>query len=47
MVWDYVKKGLLLVIADILSLITIVLCLVQKLPQIKNIYGYRSARGNR
>lgn len=45
MVWSYVKKGFLLVVADMLSIITIVLCLIQKLPQIRDLYGYKSARG--
>lgn len=39
------KKGFLLLVADVLSIITIVLCLVQKLPQIRDLYGYKSARG--
>lgn len=46
MVWSYIKKGFMLVVADVLSIITIVLCLVQKLPQIRDLYGYKSARGN-
>lgn len=32
-------------VADLLSIITIVLCLIQKLPQIRDLYGYKSARG--
>lgn len=45
MVLIYMKKGLVLVISDILSLITVVLCLIQKLPQIRDLYAYKSARG--
>lgn len=45
MAWEYIKKGFLLVFADILSLITVALCLIQKLPQIRDLYGYKSARG--
>lgn len=45
MVWAYIKKGFLLVVADILSIITIALCLIQKLPQIRDLYEYKSARG--
>lgn len=45
MAWEYIKKGFLLVVADILSLITVILCLIQKLPQIRDLYGYKSAKG--
>lgn len=47
MLLDYVQKGLVHVIADILSVITILLCLVSKVPQIRDLYGYKSARGKR
>lgn len=42
---DYIKKGIVLIVADILSLVTIGLCLVAKVPQIKTLYSIRSARG--
>lgn len=45
MLLDYVQKGLVHVVADLLSVITILLCLVSKVPQIKDLYGYKSARG--
>jgi len=45
MIFLYLKKGLVLVISDLLSLITVVLCLIQKIPQIRDLYGYKSARG--
>lgn len=42
---DYITKGILYVISDILSLLTVALCLVQKLPQIREIYTFKSAKG--
>lgn len=45
MAGDYITKGILYVISDILSLVTVALCLVQKLPQIGDIYRYKSAKG--
>lgn len=42
---DYITKGIMYVISDILSLITVTLCMVQKLPQIREIYTYKSAKG--
>lgn len=42
---DYFEKGFLLVIADILSIITISSCLVCKIPQIKTISALKSAKG--
>ncbi|XP_055315254.1 solute carrier family 66 member 3 [Sitodiplosis mosellana] len=45
MAGDYITKGILYVISDILSLLTVALCLVQKLPQIREIFTYKSAKG--
>ncbi|XP_031620142.1 solute carrier family 66 member 3 [Contarinia nasturtii] len=42
---NYIAKGIVYVISDILSLVTVVLCMVQKLPQIRDIYTYKSAKG--
>ena len=42
---DYFEKGFLLVIADLLSLLTISSCLVCKIPQIKTINALKSAKG--
>lgn len=45
MALDFIKRGILFVIADILSIVTVLLCLVQKLPQIRDVYAYKSAKG--
>lgn len=45
MALDFIKKGILFVIADILSIITVILCLVQKLPQIRDVFTFKSAKG--
>lgn len=45
MATDYITKGILYIFADILSLVTVALCMVQKLPQIQQIYTYKSAKG--
>lgn len=42
---DYLTKGIMYIIADLLSLITVALCMVQKLPQIQEIFTYKSAKG--
>lgn len=42
---NYFEKGLLLVIADLLSLVTIASCLVCKIPQIRTIAALESAKG--
>lgn len=42
---DYLEKGPLLIIADIFSLVTILSCLVVKVPQIKIIKENNSATG--
>lgn len=42
---NYITKGILYVISDILSLITVALCMVQKLPQIRDLFTYKSAKG--
>lgn len=42
---DYITKGIIYVISDLLSVITVALCLVQKLPQIRDIHTYKSAKG--
>lgn len=42
---NYITKGILYVISDILSLITVVLCMVQKVPQIRDLFMYKSAKG--
>lgn len=41
----YLQRGMILIFSDILSLITVALCLVAKVPQIKTLYRYKSARG--
>lgn len=43
---EILGKSLLLIIADILSFITIVLCLISKVPQIKTLVDIKSAKGN-
>lgn len=42
---SYLDKGIALIIADLLSLITIASCLVIKVPQIRTIQATKSARG--
>lgn len=42
---DYFEKGFALVLADLLSLITIASCLVCKIPQIRTICNLKSAKG--
>lgn len=42
---NWLTKGILYVVADILSLVTVILCMVQKVPQIRDLYAYKSAKG--
>lgn len=42
---NLIGQGILHVISDILSLVTIGFCLIQKIPQIKTLYNRKSARG--
>lgn len=42
---NYITKGILYIVSDILSLITVALCMVQKVPQIRELYTYKSAKG--
>lgn len=42
---DYFEKGFLLIVADLLSIITISSCLVCKIPQIRTISAMQSAKG--
>lgn len=42
---DYLERGLVLVIADLLSLITVSSCLVIKVPQINTIRENESSKG--
>lgn len=42
---NYITKGILYIISDILSLITVALCMVQKVPQIREVFIYKSAKG--
>lgn len=44
---EYLEKGPLLIIADIFSIVTILSCLVVKVPQIKIIKENQSAKGNK
>ncbi|XP_055843359.1 solute carrier family 66 member 3 [Episyrphus balteatus] len=44
-VTDYLEKGIVLVIADLLSMITVGSCLFIKVPQIKTINQNKSAQG--
>lgn len=43
---DYMDRGLVLIIADILSLITVSSCLFIKIPQINTIRQNKSSQGN-
>lgn len=45
-VTDYMDRGLVLIIADILSLITVSSCLFIKIPQINTIRQNKSSQGN-
>lgn len=42
---DLLTRGLLMVISDFFSIITIALCLVAKVPQIKTLFAIKSAKG--
>lgn len=42
---DYLDKGFALILADLLSIVTIASCLVCKVPQIKTIVNLQSAKG--
>ncbi|KAG4071047.1 hypothetical protein HA402_001484 [Bradysia odoriphaga] len=42
---DLIGRGILIIISDILSILTIGFCLIQKIPQIKTLYNNKSARG--
>lgn len=42
---NYITKGILYIVSDILSMITVALCMVQKVPQIRELYTYKSAKG--
>lgn len=42
---NLIGRGILIVISDILSILTIGFCLIQKIPQIKTLYNAKSARG--
>lgn len=42
---NLIGRGVLVIISDILSLLTIGFCLIQKVPQIKTLYKGKSARG--
>jgi len=42
---EYMERGLVLVIADLLSLITVSSCLVIKVPQINTIRANESSKG--
>lgn len=41
----FIGNGVLIIISDVLSLLTIGFCLIQKIPQIKTLYDFKSARG--
>lgn len=43
---SYLDRGIIYVVSDILSLITILACVVLKVPQIKIIQETKSAAGN-
>lgn len=47
MAMEYITKGIMYIMADLLSLITVALCMIQKLPQIQEIFTYKSAKGER
>lgn len=42
---DLIGRGILIIISDILSIVTIGFCLIQKIPQIRTLYNGKSARG--
>lgn len=42
---NLIGQGILIIISDILSILTIGFCLIQKIPQIKTLYKGKSARG--
>lgn len=42
---DYLDKGLVLIVADLLSLITVSSCLIIKVPQINTICTNKSSKG--
>lgn len=44
-VFEYMDKGLVLIIADFLSLITVSSCLFIKIPQINTIRENKSSKG--
>lgn len=44
---NVIGRGVLVIISDILSLLTIGFCLIQKIPQIKTLYKCKSARGRK
>lgn len=43
---DLLTRGFLMVLSDIFSIITILMCLVAKIPQIKTVFAMKSAKGN-
>lgn len=45
MLSSYLEKGIVLIVADILSVITVSSCLVIKVPQIKTIRRNKSSYG--
>lgn len=45
-IFNYFEKGLVLVVADLLSLITVSSCMVIKVPQINTIRANKSSHGN-
>lgn len=47
LVSHYLDKGIVLIIADLLSLITVSSCLVIKVPQINTIRENKSSKGER
>lgn len=44
---EYLEQGIIYIISDILSIITILSCLVIKVPQIKIIQERKSAKGEK
>lgn len=41
----FLAKGLLMVISDLFSVITIAMCLIAKVPQIRTLFGIKKAKG--
>lgn len=43
---DFLTRGLVMFISDVLSIITILMCLVAKVPQIRTLFAMKTAQGS-